>query len=99
MNRVFIGIALLSGLMAASPVTAQPGAGVGAGRVERLEVERLLEGRGQRGPQGRANVNVAEDANAQQTMQRLQELLQQYPPSLGKVLALDPTLLTDEPYL
>ena len=44
-------------------------------------------------------MNVAEDANAPQTMQRLQELLQQYPPSLGKVLALDPTLLNDDTYL
>src|SRR5215475_4066183 len=100
MNRVFMGIAVLSGLMAASPVAAQPGAGVGAGRLERLiegRGERLLEGRGARGPQGRPE--VAEDANAPQTMERLQELLQQYPPSLGKVLALDPTLLTDSAYL
>jgi hypothetical protein len=107
MNRVFLGIAVLSGLMAGSPVAAQPGAGAGAGRVERLDGrgERLFEGRGQRGPQGRINVDaqgrisVDEDANAPQTMQRLQELLQQYPPSLGKVLALDPTLLTNDAYL
>ena len=30
---------------------------------------------------------------------RLQELLQQYPPSLGRVLALDPTLLGNDEYL
>jgi len=34
-----------------------------------------------------------------QTQQRLQELLQQYPPSLRTVLALDPTLLTNTAYL
>jgi hypothetical protein len=99
MNRVFMGIVVLAGLVVAFPAAAQPGAGAGAGRVERLDgrIERLLEGRGPRGPQGR--INVGEDANASQTMQRLQELLQQYPPSLGKVLALDPTLLNDEAYM
>jgi hypothetical protein len=39
------------------------------------------------------------DANAPETQQRLQQLLQQYPPSLGQVLALDPTLLTNPAYL
>src|SRR5215831_1509412 len=41
----------------------------------------------------------AYDANAPETQQRLQQLLQQYPPSLGRVMALDPTLLTNESYL
>ena len=62
--------------------------------------DRLLsEGRGglRGGPQGR--INVAQDANASETARRLQELLQQYPPSLGRVLALDPTLLSNEEYL
>jgi hypothetical protein len=100
MNRVFVGLLLLSGLAVAGSAMAQPGSGVGRGeRGERLLEgrDRLVEGRGPRGPQGR--VNVAEDANAPQTAQRLQELLQQYPPSLGRVLALDPTLLNSETYL
>jgi hypothetical protein len=42
---------------------------------------------------------VAEEANAQDTQRRLQELLQQYPPSLRAVLALDPTLLSNDAYL
>ncbi len=54
---------------------------------------------GQRGgPRTLAN-RVADDSNAQETQRRLQELLQQYPPSLRKVLALDPTLLTNQEYL
>jgi hypothetical protein len=41
----------------------------------------------------------AYDANAPETQQRLQQLLQQYPPSLARVVALDPTLLTNQTYL
>src|SRR5215475_11576050 len=41
----------------------------------------------------------AYDANAPETQQRLQQLLQQYPPSLSRVVSLDPTLLTNESYL
>lgn len=37
--------------------------------------------------------------NAPETQGRLRELLQQYPPSLGQVLSLDPTLLTNQAYL
>jgi hypothetical protein len=41
----------------------------------------------------------APSANAEDTRQRLEELLRQYPPSLGRILALDPTLLDNEAYL
>src|SRR5215467_8218076 len=44
-------------------------------------------------------VAPAYDANVQETQQRLQQLLQQYPPTLGRVLALDPTLLGNPGYL
>jgi len=44
-------------------------------------------------------VVVENDANAQETQRRLQEMLQQYPPSLSRVLALDPTLLLNDAYL
>lgn len=40
-----------------------------------------------------------DDANAHEARQHLQELLQQYPPTIGTVLALDPTLLESETYL
>lgn len=40
-----------------------------------------------------------DDANAHEARQHLQEMLQQYPPTLGVVLAIDPTLLESETYL
>jgi len=40
-----------------------------------------------------------EDHNARETRERLSELLRQYPPSLGHVLRLDPSLMTSETYL
>src|SRR3954468_16275943 len=56
--------------------------------------------RGGRGPlPGRPELRIAEDATAGETMQRLQETLRQYPPSVAHVLALDPTLLTNDAYL
>ncbi len=54
------------------------------------------------GPAGRAVPGVRvpiEEANAGETARRLQELLREYPPSLSRVLALDPTLLGNEAYL
>jgi hypothetical protein len=38
-------------------------------------------------------------ANADETRNRLDDLLRQYPPSLGRILYLDPTLLDNPPYL
>jgi hypothetical protein len=93
MKRAWLCCAALTPLLfTAAPALAQPGAGTGAGRV-------LQEPRG--GPRGvpQGRVGIAEDANAPETERRLQELLQQYPPSLGRVLALDPTLLTNDVYL
>jgi hypothetical protein len=46
-------------------------------------------------PQVTGNVNQ----NAEQTRQDFYEVLQQYPPALGRVLRLDPTLMTNETYL
>ncbi len=40
-----------------------------------------------------------EERDARQTREKLQELLERYPPSLGRVLRLDPTLLGDPSYL
>ena len=45
---------------------------------------------------GRAQID---ERSARDTQQRLQELLRDYPPSLGRVLQLDPTLLTNQEYL
>ena len=40
-----------------------------------------------------------DDQNAQQTRERLRDVLSQYPPSVGQVLRLDPSLLTRADYL
>jgi hypothetical protein len=85
-------VALTLCLFAALPAAAQPGGGLGRGRADRLPP--TLRG----GTPDRPYV-AENDANAQETLHRLQELLQQYPPSLGRVLALDPTLLNNEAYL
>ena len=42
---------------------------------------------------------VSDDADAEQTRQKLNELLEKYPPSLGRVLKLDPSLMTNASYL
>jgi hypothetical protein len=56
--------------------------------------------RGQEAPRVPAPApNLVYDGNAQETQQRLQELLRGYPPSIAEVLALDPTLLTNQAYL
>ena len=42
---------------------------------------------------------VTLDSNARETRERFKEVLAIYPPSLGRVLKLDPTLMTNEAYL
>jgi hypothetical protein len=42
---------------------------------------------------------VVEQPDAQRTQQELSNLLQRYPPTLRQVLALDPSLLSNQPYL
>jgi len=43
--------------------------------------------------------NVNDDADAQQTREKLDELLTKYPPALGRVLKLDPSLMNNPDYL
>jgi len=71
-------------LLTAGPAFAQPAEGPRGGV---------------RGGRGGRNLAPIEEPNAGETQRQLQELLQQYPPSLRTVLALDPTLLTNEAYL
>ena len=40
-----------------------------------------------------------DDRDSRETRERLREMLEQYPPSLGEVLRLDPSLLRNENYL
>src|SRR5437773_10044670 len=42
---------------------------------------------------------LTSNVDARQTKEELERILDQYPPSLGRVLRLDPTLLTDPEYL
>ncbi len=52
------------------------------------------------GPQaGPAPVFTGEDFTAERTREELYQLLDKYPPALGRVLKLDPSLMTSEPYL
>src|SRR5438552_3460320 len=44
-------------------------------------------------------LRVVEDQSARDTRQRLREILDQYPPSVGQVLRLDPSLMTRPDYL
>ena len=48
---------------------------------------------------GAPGVQVREEQNADQTRQRLNELLDDYPPTVGRVLKLDPSLLNNPSYL
>ena len=50
-------------------------------------------------PQPVAQVFVDANPDARQTREELKELLNRYPPSLGRVLKLDPSLMANEAYL
>jgi hypothetical protein len=80
--------ALLSGL---SPTTL----GAQARQAPREEIERLKP----RGQPAEPAQPVFDEQNAQQTRERLREVLNQYPPSVGQVLRLDPSLLERPEYL
>jgi hypothetical protein len=57
-----------------------------------------VAGQRQTAPSGPATTS-AQPANADETRNRLDDLLRQYPPSLGRILFLDPTLLDNAAYL
>jgi hypothetical protein len=42
---------------------------------------------------------VSDSADAEETRRALMEMMEKYPPSLGRILKLDPTLMTSEAYL
>src|SRR5688572_10800598 len=50
-------------------------------------------------PQPPAQVFVERNPDAGQTREELKELLSKYPPSLGRVLKLDPSLMGNDGYL
>ena len=77
------------------------GAGRGVGFAERAQEPRVPPQRQEsRAPRLEPDsVRVFPPANAQETRQELQELLQKHPPSVAQVLRLDPSLLTQATYL
>ena len=79
-------IALLFLLLTAAPAFAQ----------EPVEGPR---GAARGGGRGRGQNGIVQDANAPETVRQFQDLLREYPPSLSRVLALDPTLLNNDAYL
>jgi hypothetical protein len=81
-------LAVAAGSALAQEVLPQPR----EGRAPRVQ-------RGAEGPRTALPAAPAYDANAPETQQRLRQLLEQYPPSLARVMALDPTLLTNQSYL
>lgn len=53
----------------------------------------------QGGGQGSTPVSVADTGNADQTRQDFEQVLEKYPPSVGRVLKLDPSLMNNPTYL
>jgi hypothetical protein len=53
----------------------------------------------EQGQAGPAPVMLSDDSNADQTRDRLNQLFEKYPPALGRVLKLDPSLLGNQSYL
>jgi hypothetical protein len=84
-HRAVFGAAVLmfSALFSSMPLAAQ---GASQAPARSAEVE----------PARPANVD---DRDARETRERLHQVLEQYPPSLGEVLKLDPSLLANQGYL
>lgn len=74
--------------LAASPALAQP-----------VEAPRTLKPTGAQAPQVPQPTAHASLQNATETRREFYEVLDQYPPALGRVLRLDPTLMTNQAYL
>jgi hypothetical protein len=94
MRRPAATIALLTALAVAQTATAaqrQPVRTPESGGLTAVQKESPL--------QPGAQIPVGSMQDARETKQELERLLDQYPPSLGRVLRLDPTLLTNEDYL
>ena len=51
------------------------------------------------GPETALVERVASDVDAAETREKLEQLLQKYPPSLGRVLKLDPSLMANQSYM
>lgn len=90
-----IALTLLAVVAAGAPMAARA-AQSPANQAPRTTT--VLQGRGTQPVESAVPVRV-DDENARSTRDRLHRLLQQYPPSVGQVLRLDPSLLKDQTYL
>jgi hypothetical protein len=63
------------------------------------QTEKVLFARGQQAPVPAQTTPTGLTQNAQETRQQLYRVLEKYPPALGRVLRLDPTLMTNQQYL
>jgi len=86
--RTLAATALMTALLSGLPPTA-----LGA-QARATQRERPAEPREQP-----AEISVLDDRDAQQTRERFREVLNRYPPSVGQVLRLDPSLLGRPDYL
>jgi hypothetical protein len=84
---VFAAAAVL--LLALPGVAAQRQPGPSSGRLTVLE----------QGQPGSVPLGVRDDADAERTREALNQLLEKYPPALGRVLKLDPSLMNNPGYL
>ena len=73
------------------PALAAPQAGAAARGADRTAVVQS--------PQLQVPAQMMDEQDARETSKRLNELLRRYPPALGRVLKLDPTLLSNQAYL
>jgi len=76
-------------LLALPGAAAQRTSTPSSGRVPAVEQEQA----------GSAPIGVLDDADAERTREALNNLLERYPPALGRVLKLDPALMTNPGYL
>src|SRR5215211_753281 len=79
-----IAVTVLTSLSLVAPVAAQPRAAVEAPRTQ---------------PRDATAPTVVSALDADETRRQLEDVLKAYPPSLPRVIRLDPTLVNNETYL
>ena len=93
---------VLLAALAAAPAEAWAAETAGAERPERVLAQagdrQTRAGQAAAGAQNQTTL-VVDDQDAQRTREVFTELLRKYPPSLARVLKLDPTLLANQAYL
>src|SRR4051794_4986019 len=95
-----LAIMFAAALPSIAVAQARPGASRAAEAVQAPAPAARASPGGSRPPEAsRAPAPVTDDQNARETRDRVHEILEQYPPSVGQVLQLDPTLLSKPDYM